>query len=91
MYGLTDTTEGIFETFRRVEEGKATPKDYAAVRIHIEEKKTAIRQARQERNMDGYKGKPKARDPITVNPMFFAPVSYTHLTQNLENEFGIFE
>ena len=48
MYGLTDTTEGIFETFRRVEEGKATPKDYAAVRIHIEEKKTAIRQARQE-------------------------------------------
>ena len=91
MYGLTDTTEGMFETFRRVEEGKATPKDYAAVRVHIEEKKTAKRQARQQRNMDGYKGKPKARDPVTINPMFLALNQGRQIKKNLENELGIFE
>lgn len=91
MYGLTDTTEGMFETFRRIEEGKATPKDYAAVRTHIEAKKVSIRQARQERNMDGYKGKPKARDPVTINPMFFALHQGRQIKKSLECELGIFE
>mgnify|MGYP003628433355 CR=1 FL=1 len=91
MYGLTDTTEGMFETFRRIEEGKATSKDYASVRTHIEAKKVSIRQARQERNMDGYKGKPKARDPVTINPMFLALNQGRQIKKNLENEFGIFE
>jgi len=86
MYGLTDTTEGIFETFRRAEEGKATKRDYARMRSHIEEKKASIKKARQERDMDGHKGKPRIKEPVSFDPMCF--FHGRQVRKNLDLEWG---
>jgi hypothetical protein len=56
------------------------------MRSHIEEKKASIKKARQERDMDGHKGKPRIKEPVSIDPMCF--FHGRQVRKNLDLEWG---
>ena len=69
LYGLPDTSQAIFDRFRRVNLGKSTSEDFEILGKHIESKKKDIREARLKLDMDGRKSPPVCRQKRTFDSL----------------------
>ena len=69
LYGLPDTSQEIFDRFRRVNLGKSPSEDVEILGKHIESKKKDIREARLKLDMDGRKSPPAFRQKRTFDSL----------------------